>query len=464
LEEKLLKDCVKAISIAINRFDTATNNNKFHSAQDIEDYLNTLSNTVSFRFDIKHLKLALANFEIRKALLKLFPGEIAYDDFSRKGDIIRDGEYKFNRGYRIKFLKKSSQVTFKSTDIDSIRKGIVILSDKILSILPSPNMKMRRMQPLSSSPETLVGDSELLEGNSSGDQNEGYETEGYETIDISDGVKKNRKRGRGKGLNNYSKREHNSAKERKALLRRVKNLERKAFPISKFETEREQTEAEFEIKKMSLELKALIDTAGSYVHDNINGKPCMSIASGIILQDMISNSGCSVEKLPLIIAQVLSLLFGKLDKSVLATILRSHRTYALASERSSALVTTLIKNRFVDRTLANRIDYAYLILDASNKKGKGCVGKIVFVVGPDGVVRQIALRLDTTVTKKAIGSSKLTIESLVQELGSGIVYIMGITTDAFGAAIEEAILVLQYIDKIGAFINFHSFIYSYTFF
>lgn len=193
MEGNLLKQCVKAISIVINRFDTATNNNTFHSAQDIVDYLSALNNTVSFRFDIKHLKLALANFEIRKALLKLFPGEIEFRDFSRKGDILKTGEYKFNRGYRIKFLKKSSQVTFKSTDIDSIREGIVILSDKIISKLPSPNVKVRRMQSLSSSAETLVGDSEMLEGNSDGDENEGYENEGYETVDINDGVKKKEK-------------------------------------------------------------------------------------------------------------------------------------------------------------------------------------------------------------------------------------------------------------------------------
>ena len=62
------------------------------------------------------------------------------------------------------------------------------------------------------------------------------------------------------------------------------------------------------------------------------------------------------------------------------------------------------------------------------------------------MVRQLALLLYTTVTKKAVGSSQLTIESLEKEIGDGIVWVMGITTDAFGAAIEEAILVLRHID------------------
>jgi hypothetical protein len=69
-----------------------------------------------------------------------------------------------------------------------------------------------------------------------------------------------------------------------------------------------------------------------------------------------------------------------------------------------------------------------------------CVGKIIIFAGNDGVVRQLALRLDTAV-KKALGSSQLAIESLEQDLRDGIVWIMGITTDAFGAAFEEASLV-----------------------
>lgn len=75
------------------------------------------------------------------------------------------------------------------------------------------------------------------------------------------------------------------------------------------------------------------------------------------------------------------------------------------------------------------------------------MGKIVVYVGLDGFVKQLALRLDTTVTKKALGSSQLTIESLETEIGDGVVWIMGVTTDAFDAAVEEAILVLRHIDR-----------------
>ena len=44
------------------------------------------------------------------------------------------------------------------------------------------------------------------------------------------------------------------------------------------------------------------------------------------------------------------------------------------------------------------------------------------------------MNVNVTVTKKAAGSSLLTIESLQQELGDGVVFIFGGITDAFGAA------------------------------
>ena len=44
--------------------------------------------------------------------------------------------------------------------------------------------------------------------------------------------------------------------------------------------------------------------------ENINGEECVSIVSGLHIQDLISNCGCSVEKIPIIIGTVLSMLFG----------------------------------------------------------------------------------------------------------------------------------------------------------
>ena len=50
----------------------------------------------------------------------------------------------------------------------------------------------------------------------------------------------------------------------------------------------------------------LIKKANVYT-EQINGEECVSIVSGLLIQDLISNCGCSVEKLPLIIGTVLSM-------------------------------------------------------------------------------------------------------------------------------------------------------------
>lgn len=65
----------------------------------------------------------------------------------------------------------------------------------------------------------------------------------------------------------------------------------------------EQTEEEKLIEENSLLLVSLIKKAGCYTQI-INGKECMSLVSGLMIQDMISNSGCSMEKIPIIIGQV----------------------------------------------------------------------------------------------------------------------------------------------------------------
>jgi hypothetical protein len=79
--------------------------------------------------------------------------------------------------------------------------------------------------------------------------------------------------------------------------------------------------------------------------ENVNGEECVSIVSGLHIQDLISNSGCSVEKSPMIIGTVVSMLFGEIGDANYSAIVKSHNTYAIASERTSLLVVTEIANK-----------------------------------------------------------------------------------------------------------------------
>ena len=60
-------------------------------------------------------------------------------------------------------------------------------------------------------------------------------------------------------------------------------------------------------------LNKLIATQDEY-YKIINGKSCMSVRTGLHVQDMISNCGCSLEKMPIIIETVLKMLFGDIDE------------------------------------------------------------------------------------------------------------------------------------------------------
>lgn len=66
-------------------------------------------------------------------------------------------------------------------------------------------------------------------------------------------------------------------------------------------------------KTIGMKIVELIKEENKYMK-LINGKICLSITTGILVQDLISNCGCSLEKMPAIIEIVLRMLFGNIDK------------------------------------------------------------------------------------------------------------------------------------------------------
>ena len=58
------------------------------------------------------------------------------------------------------------------------------------------------------------------------------------------------------------------------------------------------------------------------------------------------------------------MLVGELDEITYSKIVKSHNTYALATERSALLAVIEVRQRFVNRDVENRILYAWLILDS----------------------------------------------------------------------------------------------------
>jgi hypothetical protein len=136
----------------------------------------------------------------------------------------------------------------------------------------------------------------------------------------------------------------------------------------------------------------------SKYYDIINGKLCLSIRTGIFIQDLISNCGCSLEKMPIIIGTVLRMLFGNIDAMSMKKIVKCTKTYTTSSERSAALIREQSSSTFIIRNNESSILNAYLIMDATNKGNKNLVAKLYNYVRGDGVVRLGALNLDNTGT------------------------------------------------------------------
>lgn len=131
-------------------------------------------------------------------------------------------------------------------------------------------------------------------------------------------------------------------------------------------------------------------------YDIINGKLCLSVRTGLFVQDLISNCGCSLEKMPIMISTVLRMLFGSINEVSMRKIVKCSMTYTTSSERTAALVKEQCSNKFLIRDNDSSILNAYLIMDATNKGDKSLVAKLYNYVCGDGVVRLGALNLDNT--------------------------------------------------------------------
>lgn len=148
-------------------------------------------------------------------------------------------------------------------------------------------------------------------------------------------------------------------------------------------------------------LNELIATQNEY-YKIINGKSCLSVRTGLHVQDMISNCGCSLEKMPIIIETVLKMLFGDIDKISIKKIVKASSTYSNSAERTAALVKRMSSDHFLVRDNNSTILNSCIIMDATNKGNKSLVAKLYNYVCNDGIVRLGAFNVDNTGMKQNI--------------------------------------------------------------
>lgn len=375
--------------------------NRFYNAEEISDCLGNLSHgqLSSLHAETNALKKALSVKDIRDGMSRYLPGHFEFLRSETRYDTVTKGPFACRKGYQIKWLMQISQSSSYRNEIDAMRESLfedTVHRQQLMSAVKQPGpITVFRQTPEISTPLVV-------------EKQPGPITVFRQTPEISiplvveglssvENTTNSRKRGRPKL----------TSEEASSKINRLRmQIQYTKTKINGGSLTFGQELDEPQEKSVGEKVIELITEAGCYT-ETINGEGCTSIVTGLLIQDLISNCGCSVEKLPLIVGTVVTMLFGDVGDDKYSSIVKSHNTYALASERTALLAVLEIRQRFVDREAANRILYSYLIIDASNKKGKGCVGKIIFYVGLDGVVRQLALRLDTTMTKKALGSYKL---------------------------------------------------------
>ena len=180
----------------------------------------------------------------------------------------------------------------------------------------------------------------------------------------------------------------------KKLRYTIKKM-RKTSKYAKIRNRNKNVQSPIKEKTIGVKIIELIKEQNKYMN-LINGKMCLSIRTGIYVQDLISNCGCSLEKMPAIIEIVLRMFFGNIDKKSVSEIVKCPATYSRASERSAVLVRIQTSNKFLIRGNDSSILNAYLIMNATNKGNKSLVAKLYTHVCKDGIVRLGSFQVDNT--------------------------------------------------------------------
>ena len=98
------------------------------------------------------------------------------------------------------------------------------------------------------------------------------------------------------------------------------------------------------VQAVGASILKLVSECGVYT-DKINGQEQLSLTCGVLIQDLHTHCGVSYEKMPLVITDVLVMLFGKVDVESMEAIVKSSDTYALAAERAGTIVVLFCQQK-----------------------------------------------------------------------------------------------------------------------
>lgn len=132
----------------------------------------------------------------------------------------------------------------------------------------------------------------------------------------------------------------------------------------------------------------------------LHGYKTLSLVSGIVINDLVVSCGCSFEKLPMIITNVITLFFGILPSKVIDELTMCTKTYQLAAERAMASMQADGVDRFVSNEYPDSPVAVCLCIDESNKGNKALVAKPYVARCNNGNIVLKALNTDIAMSKR----------------------------------------------------------------
>lgn len=261
-----LDECSKAIAVMVHRV-RPDRFEKQYNAFEIATYLGQLpqGQLSAYYVKIDTLKKALSNELIRHCLSALLPSKFGFIRSSTRYEIILCGNSSFRHGYQIKFNESVEETNDLRREINSLRKSLVELylerenRSSVAIIMPQAEPRKVLNTPIYASPPTTVSYTQ------------------------SDSITTNKKRGR-------------PVLTKEGSDKRVVSLQNQVHCSKKSKLSFEDDGNSDVNEVVGRKLLALIQDAGNY-SEKINGEECVSIVSGILIQDLISYCGCSVEKI-----------------------------------------------------------------------------------------------------------------------------------------------------------------------
>jgi hypothetical protein len=273
-----MKECARAVAVMVYRFQPEVYH-RIISAQYIAEALGNLQSgqLSTFHVDSNTLKKAFANKIIREALKLKFPGRYDFSRASTAFDVIKSGSSAFLMEYRIIFEMEVVLSKSIRSDIDALSLYIISYyqNHEMQQIGSSQLIPMQLNQKSSQDMVVACSDNNMSTPHQSALQ-----------LDRDDGVKK-------RGRPEIKKEEMNKRLNRMRMNFNYSRGVEKKQEENELCYEKESTCAS-EIGKA---VSRLMKEANVYT-EKVNGEECVSIVSGLIIQDLISNCGCPIEKIP----------------------------------------------------------------------------------------------------------------------------------------------------------------------